>query len=142
MRTCFWTAVSRLVVNRMGEGCRVNSYCRFSPETVIGNDCHFNGAVVFGRSRLTIGDHFHSGLNLCILTDTHNFRGTKLPYDEEFIDGPVSIGAYVWCGINVTILPGVTIGDRAIIGAGSVVTKDIPADAIVGGNPGALIGRR
>ena len=126
----------------MGVDCCVNSYCRFTPETVIGNDCHFNGAIVFGRSELTIGDHFHSGMNLHILTDTHNFRGTTLPYDDKFIGGPVTIGAHVWCGINVTILPGVSIGDRAIVSAGAVVIKDVPADAIVGGNPSRVVGFR
>tara|TARA_B100000242_G_scaffold293237_1_gene270720 strand:+ start:7951 stop:8418 length:468 start_codon:yes stop_codon:yes gene_type:complete len=139
IRTFFWTSVSKLIVKKIGHKSYVNSFCRFSPETEIGNDCHFNGAIVFGRSKLVIGDHFHSGINLHILTNTHNFRGTKLPYDETFIDGPVTIGNHVWCGINVTILPGITIGNRAIIAAGSIVTKDVPEDAIVAGNPAKII---
>lgn len=55
------------------------------------------------------------------------------------IPSPVKIGKNVWIGSNSTILPGVTIGDNAIIGAGSVVTKDIPADMIAVGNPAKVI---
>ena len=65
-----------------------------------------------------------------------------MPYDDTFIPGPVTIGDFVWCGLNVTILPGVNIGDRVIVGAGSVVTKSIPAGSIVAGNPAKIIGRR
>ena len=48
---------------------------------------------------------------------------------------PITIGDYCWLGANVTVLPGVTIGNRCIIGAGSVVTKDVPDDSIYAGNP-------
>lgn len=51
----------------------------------------------------------------------------------------VKIGSRVWIGINVTICPGVSIGDNSIIAAGSVVTKDVPANVIVGGNPARVI---
>ena len=141
-RTFVLTIFTRLIIQELGKGSRVNSACRFPPETRIGEDCHFNGTTVLGRGGLTIGNHFHSGLNLVILTDTHNFRSEVLPYDDTFIKGPVSIGDHVWVGVNVTILPGVRVGDRAIIGAGSVVTKDVPSSVIVGGNPAAVIGSR
>jgi acetyltransferase-like isoleucine patch superfamily enzyme len=52
---------------------------------------------------------------------------------------PVKIGNGVWIGANVTILPGVTVGENAVIAAGAVVTKDVPANSIVGGNPARVI---
>lgn len=52
---------------------------------------------------------------------------------------PIKIGNNVWIGGNVCVLPGVTIGDNVVIGAGSVVTKDIPANCLVAGNPGKII---
>lgn len=62
-----------------------------------------------------------------------------IPYDNRFISKKVTIGKYVWIGANAIILPGVNIGDGAVIGAGSVVTKDVPKYAIVGGNPAKII---
>lgn len=55
---------------------------------------------------------------------------------------PIKVGDNVWFGGNVTVLPGVTIGDNAVIGAGSVVTKDIPADCIAVGNPCRVMRKR
>lgn len=62
-----------------------------------------------------------------------------LPYDERYFCRKVVIGKYVWIGARATILPGVTIGDGAVIGAGSVVTKDVPSCAVVGGNPAKVV---
>lgn len=61
-------------------------------------------------------------------------RRHKLQYNK-----PIHIGNNVWFGAGVTVLPGVTVGDNAIVGAGSVVTKDVPSNAIVAGNPARLI---
>jgi acetyltransferase-like isoleucine patch superfamily enzyme len=142
IKTVFWSFLSVLIAGGFGKGCRVNGRSKFTPETTVGDFCHFNGIVVLGRQNLLIGDHFHSGFNLVILTDSHNYKSEVLPYDDTFIPGPVTIGDFVWCGLNVTILPGVNIGDRVIVGAGSVVTKSIPAGSIVAGNPAKIIGRR
>lgn len=87
-----------------------------------------------------IGDYFHTGRGLTIFTSNHDYdEGDKIPYGDEDILKPVVIGNWVWCGANVTIVPGVTIGDGAVIGAGAVVTKDVPECAIVGGNPAKVI---
>jgi acetyltransferase-like isoleucine patch superfamily enzyme len=92
---------------------------------------------------ITIGRYFHPARGLTIFTSNHNYRaGRKLPYDEVDLLEPVVIGDFVWCGANVTIVPGVKIGDGAIIGAGSVVASDVPALAIVGGAPAKVIGAR
>ena len=90
-----------------------------------------------------IGKYVHIGINLVVYTSNHNFRSTRgIPYDDTNIKKPVSIGDFVWMGANVSIVPGVTIGEGAIVGMGAVVTKDVPACAIVGGNPAAVIGYR
>ena len=80
-----------------------------------------------------------------IITD--NFHGSNtlaelvIPADERklYSKGPVIIGNNVWTGRNVCIMPGITIGDGAIIGANAVVTKDVPANSIVGGVPAEII---
>ena len=79
------------------------------------------------------------GSNVTIITQNHKFN--KNTYDG-FIVGNVDIDNFVWIGDKVIILPGVNIGDHAIIGAGAVVTKDVPPFAVVGGNPARVIKMR
>ncbi len=86
-----------------------------------------------------IGEYFHTGRDLTILSSNHNYEGSRIPYDEIDIKKPVVIGDFVWFGIGVRVLPGVTIGNGAIVGMGSVVTRDVPPYAIVGGNPAKII---
>lgn len=92
---------------------------------------------------VTIGRYFHVGRGLTILSTNHNYKnGTKIPYDEVIISKSVVIEDFVWCGANVTILPGVTIGEGAVVGAASVISKDVPPLAVVAGNPAKIIGER
>ncbi len=86
-----------------------------------------------------IGAYFHTGRGLIILSSNHNYNAETIPYGKENIRKKVIIEDFVWCGMNVIILPGVRIGEGAIIGAGSVVTKNVPACAIVGGSPAKII---
>lgn len=87
-----------------------------------------------------IGNYFHTGKGLTIFSSNHNYEnGDKIPYDDDDVMKEVVIGDFVWCGANVTIVPGVHIGDGAVIGSGAVVTKDIPECAVVGGNPAKVI---
>lgn len=95
------------------------------------------------RGGLTIGRYVHAGKGLTIFTTNHNYRSNQsIPYDDKAIIGSVHISDFVWIGSNVSIVPGVMIGEGAIIGMGSVVTKDVPAFAIMGGNPAKLLGYR
>lgn len=90
-----------------------------------------------------IGRYFHMGSGLTIFSLSHNWRsGTKIPYDEVIIEKPVIIEDFVWIGCNVTILPGVTVGEGAVVAGGSVVVKDVPPLAVVGGNPARFITQR
>lgn len=83
---------------------------------------------------------FIQGRNLTIFSSNHNYnRPSSLPYDSLDIHKPVVIKDFVWCGANVTILPGVCIEEGVVIGAGSVVTRNIPKYAVIGGNPASVI---
>lgn len=94
---------------------------------------NFN-CVILDCAKVTIGDNVLLAPNVGIYTATH-------PLDDEVrasgleMAYPITIGNRVWIGANAIILPGVTIGDNAVIGAGSVVTKDIPANVVAAGNP-------
>lgn len=85
----------------------------------------------------TIGKYVMMGPNCTIYSRNHKFSDLSRPMMEQGYseDLPVEIGDDVWIGGNVTILPGVKIGSHSIIGACSVVTKDVPEYAIVAGNP-------
>ncbi|MGY5354886.1 acyltransferase [Wenyingzhuangia sp. IMCC45467] len=90
-----------------------------------------------------IGKYFHTGKGLTVFSASHNWKdGCKIPYDEKIIPKKVVINDFVWLGTNVTILPGVEIGEGAIIAAGSVVVKNVAEFEIVGGNPAKLISSR
>ena len=96
---------------------------------------NFNGLIINGRGKVTIGSHFHSGESCLLITDNHNYEGSKIPYDNTYVERDIIIDDFVWLGSRVIILGGVHIGEGAIIQAGSVVTSDIPAYAIAGGHP-------
>ena len=129
----------KIVAKHVVENCKVNNYCSFSQNTYVGNNCNFNGMQIHGSGKVTFGDYFHSGIECMIITYNHNYEGEMIPYDPTYITKDVTIGKCVWLGNRVTICGNVTIGDGAIIAAGSVVVKDVPRCAIVGGNPAKVI---
>lgn len=123
-------------VKSIGKDVRINYKCKFTSNTVIGNNCHFNGMKISGRGAVTIGDNFHSGEDVLIIVQNHNYdNGKRLPYDDTYIIKDVTIGKNVWIGSRVIILPGTEIGDGVIVQAGSVVHGKIPPLSICGGNP-------
>ncbi len=78
-----------------------------------------------------------------ILTFNHAYRNAEsIPYDNRVFLQPVIIRDFAWIGFNVSIMPGIEIGEGAIVAMGSVVTKSVPPLAIVMGNPATVIGRR
>ena len=85
-------------------------------------------------THIYIGDHVMIAPNVTIATGTHPIS-PKLRQKGIQYNLPVHIGKNVWIGSGVQIMPGVTIGENTIIGAGSVVTKDIPSDVVAFGNP-------
>lgn len=119
-----------------GDKCKCNFNCKFTPYVKMGKNCHFNGINISGQGKVVIGDNFHSGKNIRVITTFHNFsNGTALPYDDTMYSKDIFIGSNVWIGEAVIILGGVSIGDGAVVQAGSVVCKDVPSLAIAGGHP-------
>lgn len=114
------------------------------PERIeIGNNVHIGSKGWFqGKGTICIGDNVHISRNCSIFSANHNYTGARLPYDSTYVEKPVCIERNTWIGMNAMIIPGVTIGEGAIIGLGAVVVKDVPAMAIVGGCGHRIIGYR
>ena len=138
-KTLYFTTIAKLQMSSYGTGLRVNHKCYFSRSVRVGNHVNFNGMVASGGGRITIGDYFHSGVDCMIISENHNFEGNEIPYDSTKVYKNIEIGDYVWFGNRVTVVGNVKIGKGAIIAAGSVVCKDVPEYAIVGGNPAKVI---
>jgi acetyltransferase-like isoleucine patch superfamily enzyme len=95
------------------------------------------GKSIIPHSRSSYGI---GGNNITIITSNHRFDGaTSIPYDKVRINKPVVIKDFVWLEENVTIPPGLTIGEGSIIAAVTEVLKDVPDCAIMGGNPAQII---
>lgn len=118
-----------------GKNLYVGGKSYVTSNTYIGDNVNFNGMAIHGNGKVTIGNYLHSGTGCQIITSFHNYEGDAIPYDNTYIDKDVTIGDCVWLGNEVIILGGATIGEGAIIQAGSVVVKDIPPYAIAGGHP-------
>jgi acetyltransferase-like isoleucine patch superfamily enzyme len=101
------------------------------------------GTHVQCNGGVTIGKYCHLSRGITILSTTHDYdKRPKIPYDEVVTERPVVIKDFVWVGCHAIILGGVTIGEGAIVGAGSLVFKDVPDYAIVLGNPARVVGHR
>lgn len=120
----------------------VNRKSIVTRNTILGSNVHFNGMIIEGKGNIVIGDNFHSGRECQILSDVHNYHGTSIPYDNTFIKKNITIENNVWIGNRVIIIGNVTIGEGAIIQAGSVVVNDIPKLSIAGGNPAKVFSKR
>ena len=113
--------------------------CDIGENVFIGNDVYINyGMTILGAGTLNIGDKVAISSGCTVITVDHPGNPAL---GDEWIDLPRSnrIGYGTWIGANVTILAGVSIGVRCIVGAGSVVTKDVPDYAVVAGNPAEII---
>lgn len=107
---------------------------------VIGEGTYINRNVFLDAAQLIqIGKQCGIGPGCYITDHDHGLDPKLVPLEQALISQPTCIGDRVWIGANVTILKGVTIGDDAVIGAGSVVTKDVPPQAIAVGNPAKVI---
>ena len=113
-------------------------YCDYGSNIYLGTRVFFNfNCIVLDVCDVRIGDYTRFGPGVQILTPLHPFNA-GLRREQEF-GRPVEIGADVWVGGGALILAGVHVGSRAIIGAGSVVTRDIPDGVFAAGNPCRVI---
>jgi len=96
----------------------------------IGSSCGFSGTVIGVFDSVILGDGVRCGANTLITDSDWHMQDPRTGKSR-----PVVIHDNVWLGANVTVLKGVTIGENAVVGAGSVVTGDIPANAVAAGNP-------
>lgn len=114
-------------------------FCDYGTNIVLGSKVFFNfNCVVLDVMAVTIGDNVLFGPSVQIYTATHPISAAERRNWLEFAK-PITIGSDVWVGGGAIICPGVTIGDRSVIGAGSVVTRDIPADVFAAGNPARVV---
>lgn len=137
LRNLVWKSVGL----KLGSGSTLHTGVRvYDPrKIVIGQGTIIgNGVFIDGRDTVTIGNHVDIASEVMIYSSEHDIN------DEEFkaISAPVKIGDYVFVGPRAIILPGVSIGNLAVVAAGAVVTKDVGAGEIVGGVPAKLIGER
>ncbi len=133
--TFYWSFRARMKCKSYTAPLHANFQTFLTKRTELGKNVNFNGMIIVGGGGVKIGDNFHSGRGCKIITSFHNYEGTKIPYDETYIHRDVVIEDNVWLGDQVMILGGATIGEGAIIQAGSVVIKDIPKYGIAGGHP-------
>lgn len=144
----------------LGDRVRISDYCRFaiqtvnrqtgspaialSPRLAIGDDSYVGSFSVFScMSEISIGRNVAIA-DHCYIGDLyHGFENMDLPPAEQYLQshGPVRIGDGAWIGAKVSVLSGVTIGKRCVIGANSVVTSDIPDYHVAAGAPARVIRR-
>ncbi|MDX2161922.1 MAG: sugar O-acetyltransferase [bacterium] len=129
------------LLGALGEGSEIRPplLCDYGYQIHIGARTFINfGAVLLDVGRITIGDDVQFGPNVQLLTPTHPLdpeqRRAKLEAAE-----PITIANNVWLGGGVIVLPGVSIGENTVVGAGAVVTKDLPANVVAVGNPARII---
>lgn len=134
-RSCFISAGVRIMVSDRGG---VNTRLALGSNVFINHyaviDCHHS---------ITIGNHVLIGPNVYICDFDHDTAVRAGDgFESEFVYAPVRVGNHVWIGANAVVLKGVTIGDGAVVGAGSVVTRDVAPMAVVAGVPAALLRHR
>jgi len=133
-----------LKIGALGRNSRIlpSAQLAFAENIFIGDGVGVNRWVILWagpNSKIIIGDKSGLGPGTFVTSDIHGKRA-GIPYmGQRGKEADIVIGSDVWAGANCTILPGVTIPDGAVIGAGAVVTKDIPENAIAVGNPAHVV---
>lgn len=117
-------------------------WCDVGTNIHIGRHVHINfDCVILDSAEVFIGDYTLIGPKVCIATPGHDFP-PEMRRRTSTCARPVRIGSDVWIGASATVLPGIAIGDGAVVGAGAVVTRDVPPGAKVVGVPARIMGDR
>jgi acetyltransferase-like isoleucine patch superfamily enzyme len=120
---------------KIGRNCKIDAFVYVEEGVVIGDNCKIR-PFVFIPTGVTIEDNVFVGPNVSFTNDKY----PRVKGEWKLLPTRVKKGASI--GANSVILPGVTIGEEALVGAGSVVTKNVPSRAIVAGNPARIVGYR
>ena len=134
--------ILKTLVYWIGQTCRMaRSVCLRAQGVKIGRKSMISmGAKIdVSRGRVIIGERCHITYGCVILSHDHIRR--RINHDAVMPENIVVIGDRVFVGVNAVIMPGVTIGDNSVVGAGAVVTKDVPSNVVVAGNPARVIRR-
>ncbi len=119
-----------------------NVIITFSPDVTIriGSRVRLNGVGLMAKGGITIGDHCILGSTLLVDTDFHSLRRDRATNPHApVLSAPISIGDNVWLAGQTVVLKGVTIGANSVVGFRAVVTRDVPADVVVAGNPARVV---
>ncbi len=125
------------LLGAFGEGSEIRPpfFCDYGYQIRVGERVFANfGLVALDVAQISIGDDVQMGPYVQLLTPTHP-TDAGLRRDKWEAAAPITIGANVWLGGGVIVLPGVTIGENTVVGAGSLVTRDLPADVVAVGSP-------
>lgn len=134
-------AAIRELLGKSGDNCVVEQpfFCTYGYNITVGNNFFLNlNCKLMDSGKITIGDNVFIAPNVCIITEEHAMDAEQRAAGLEYTHA-VNIGDNVWICAGAMVLPGVTIGSNSVIGAGSVVTKDIPPNSLAVGNPCKVI---
>ena len=146
-RFAYWLrrGLVRFIFRSCGRGVIIKTRAYFGTgENIVIGDRSQLGVNCKVENDLILGEDVVMGPDVVIMSSSHAYERLDQPVNRQgrLPRRPVKIGNDVWIGTRVLILPGVQVGDQAILGAGAVVTKDVPARAIAAGNPARVIRQR
>ena len=126
-------------INKVNGKVNIERKANFGTNIVMGNNSGI-GINSYVQDNVIIGSNVMIGPDVLIYTINHNYEKENVLIIKQGVNKKkVKIGDNVWIGTRVIILPGVTIGNNVVIASGSVVTKDVPDNVVVGGNPAKII---
>ncbi|WP_303323538.1 sugar O-acetyltransferase [Actinomyces radicidentis] len=134
------TAIARELFASFGSSwLETPIYLAYQGHTSIGDECWFNtGTTIIDDATVTIGDRVLLGPHVTLTTAGHPLDAAVRRTWAQY-SAPITIGDDCWLGANVTVLPGVTIGDGSVIASGALVNRDVPPRSLVAGVPGRIL---
>jgi maltose O-acetyltransferase len=135
--------ILRRLLGGVGEGSIVEPpfHCTYGRNTYLGDGVYLNfSCIIIDNAEVHIGDHAMIGPAVQIYTAAHPLQAEPRLEGWE-VAKPISLDEDVWIGGGAILLPGVRVGRNAVVGAGAVVTRDVPPDTVVAGNPARVIRR-